>query len=249
MADFPDWDSYFWPGTQVLRNLYGEHDQAALTDLELMATTSRSFELAAEPIPGEFGLAHLQAIHHHLFQDVYEWAGELRTAPAFPVAMVKGGPSPESIAAGDYDADDHYPYRYFPAGDGMVAHLRAWFARLNEPTNYEAMRPAEFAAAIAEPWGEINSAHPFREGNTRAQVIFFTQFAAAHGHFLDFERFARDDWFRAKFSAARFVIQYNTDATLLGDALNQLIDRRMSGRPRSRTGILPAYEPHYIDSP
>jgi len=249
VADFPDWDSYFWPGTKVLRNLFGEHDQTLLNDLELMATTSRSFELAAVPVQGAFDLSHLQAIHRHLFRDTYEWAGELRTAPAFPVSMVKGGPSPESIAAGDYDSDDHYPYHYFPAGDGMMAHLQMWFARLNEPTGYQTMRPSEFAAAIAEPWGEINSAHPFREGNTRAQVIFFAQFAAANGHFLDFERFAKDEWFRAKFNAARFLVQHNTDTSLLVDALAQVIDRRMTGRPRSQGRMLPAYEPHYIDVP
>ena len=247
MADFLDWDSYFWPGTTVLRNLFDEHDQTVLNDLELMAFRSRATELAAAPVQGSFDLTHLLAIHRHLFQDVYEWAGELRTAPAFPVSMVKGGPSPDSIAAGDYDADDQYPYRYFPAGEGMVAHLEMWFSRLNEPIAYQAMRPAEFAAAIAEPWGEINSAHSFREGNTRAQVIFFTQFAAAHGHFLDFERFAKDEWFRAKFNAARYLVQHNTDTRLLADALSQVIDRRMTGRPRSRVGILPAYEPHYID--
>ena len=249
MADFPDWDSYFWPGTQVLRNLFGEHDQAVLNDLELMAFRARATELAANPVDGNFDLKHMLAIHSHLFSDVYKWAGKLRTAPVFPVSMVKGGPSPESIAAGEYDADDKFPYRYFPAGDGMVAHLTMWFARLNEPAGYEAMRPAEFAAAIAEPWGEINSAHPFREGNTRTQVIFFTQFAAVRGHFLDFERFAKDDWFRAKFNAARFLVQHNTDTTLLADALTQVIDRRMTGRPRSRSGVLPAYEPHYIDTP
>jgi len=78
-------------------------------------------------------------------------------------------------------------------------------------------------------------------------VILFTQFAAAHGHFLDFERFAKDEWFRAKFNAARFLVQHTTDTTLLADTLSLVIDRRMTGRPRSRTGVLPAYEPHYGD--
>lgn len=33
-----------------------------------------------EPIPGgDFDMIHLHAIHHYLFQDVYDWAGELRT--------------------------------------------------------------------------------------------------------------------------------------------------------------------------
>ena len=101
-----------------------------------------------------------------------------------------------------------------------MAHLEMWFARLNDLTSYQTMRPVEFAAVISESWGEINSAHPFREGNTRTQVIFFTQFAAAHGHFLDFERFAKDDWFQAKFNVARFLGQHNTDTMLLTDALS-----------------------------
>jgi len=35
---------------------------------------------------GTFDLAHLRAIHRHLFQDIYDWAGELRT-----VEIYKGG--------------------------------------------------------------------------------------------------------------------------------------------------------------
>ena len=40
-------------------------------------------ELVESPVAGDFDLPHLQAIHHHLFRDVYEWAGELY-AP-FPI--------------------------------------------------------------------------------------------------------------------------------------------------------------------
>jgi cell filamentation protein len=35
---------------------------------------------------GDFDLRHLRAIHRHLFQDVYDWAGEIRT-----VEIAKGG--------------------------------------------------------------------------------------------------------------------------------------------------------------
>ncbi|MDR2564547.1 MAG: Fic family protein [Bifidobacteriaceae bacterium] len=246
MADKGDWDSYFWPGTQVLLNIPGARGQETLNALEMMAAKSRTFELARQPVDGCFGLEHLRRIHQHLFQDIYEWAGELRTSPPFPMAMFKGGPSPQSIATGKYTADDRYPYRYFPAGEGMVAHLRTWFARLVEPADYAAMSPAVFAGAIAEPWGEINAAHPFREGNTRAQVAFFTQFAAARGHFLDYERFGKDEWFRAKFNAGRFLVQHNTDTSLLAEALAQVIDRRMTGQALGAAGALPEYEPHYV---
>ena len=81
------------------------------------------------------------------------------------------------------------------------------------------------------------------------QLLLAEHHGAAHGHFLDFERFAKDEWFRAKFNAARFLVQHNTDTTLMVDALSQVIDRRMTGRPRSQNGILPAYEPHYIGVP
>ncbi|MDR1078072.1 MAG: Fic family protein [Propionibacteriaceae bacterium] len=248
-SEFPDWESYFWPGTKVLRNRFAEHEQDRLNELELMAVRVRSSALAADPIKGGFDLDHLRAIHRHLFQDVYDWAGDLRTSPLFPTVMVKGGPSPASIAAGEYDANDQYPYRYFPAGDSMVEHLTTWFARLNEPTDYVGMGPDEFAAVIAEPWGEINAAHPFREGNTRAQIMFFTQFTAEHGHFFDYERFAKDNWFRVKFNSSRFLVQHSADTTLLTDTLSQVIDRRMTGKPRAAQGVLPAYQPHYIFEP
>jgi hypothetical protein len=61
----------------------------------------------------------------------------------------------------------------------MVSHLRTWFSRLSEPANYAARAPATFAAAIAEPWGEINAAHPFREGNTIEAYMVWTQLEAA----------------------------------------------------------------------
>ena len=33
-----------------------------------------------EPVPtGNFDIAHLTAIHHHSFENVYAWAGEVRT--------------------------------------------------------------------------------------------------------------------------------------------------------------------------
>jgi cell filamentation protein len=32
-----------------------------------------------KPIDGRFDARHLLAIHHHIFQDVYEWVGDFRT--------------------------------------------------------------------------------------------------------------------------------------------------------------------------
>jgi cell filamentation protein len=76
-------DPYAYEGTTVLKNLLGTRDLAVLESFELEMTTLR----AAEPLPsGRFGPAHYRAIHHHLFQDVYSWAGRYRI-----VRTAKGG--------------------------------------------------------------------------------------------------------------------------------------------------------------
>ena len=73
------------PGTGVLRNKLGITDSAALLKATTDSTVLRLAELRASPIRGGFDSAHLQAIHHHLYQDLYDWAGELRSIDAHNV--------------------------------------------------------------------------------------------------------------------------------------------------------------------
>ncbi|WP_374942013.1 hypothetical protein [Sphingomonas sp.] len=70
------WSGYFWPGCETLRNKLGINDAERLDYHEREIVAQR----ARQGCPtGDFDLNHLQAIHHHLFQDIYEWAGQLRT--------------------------------------------------------------------------------------------------------------------------------------------------------------------------
>ena len=69
-------DSYCYPGTTVLKNRANLRTQADLDFFEEEATAQRF----TEPLPaGKFDVSHLRAIHRHLFQDVYTWAGAPRT--------------------------------------------------------------------------------------------------------------------------------------------------------------------------
>src|SRR3990167_2314572 len=69
-------DPYCYPGTTVLKNRLGLRMQAKLHAFEAEITAQR----AAEPLPaGRLSYAHYKAIHRHLFQDVYSWAGRIRT--------------------------------------------------------------------------------------------------------------------------------------------------------------------------
>ena len=76
---------YTDPETGILRNLGGITDPDALNFVETAATTKRTNELKSL----QFHIADsnaLFAIHCHLFQDVYNWAGKQRT-----VEISKGG--------------------------------------------------------------------------------------------------------------------------------------------------------------
>ena len=76
---------YTDPQTGVLRNIGNITDNEALQFAEAGATARRSQELWMNPIQVT-GSETLFSIHHYLFQDIYEWAGQKRT-----VEISKGG--------------------------------------------------------------------------------------------------------------------------------------------------------------
>ncbi|MEP0392648.1 MAG: hypothetical protein ABJ205_00845 [Erythrobacter sp.] len=66
---------YRYPDSSVLRNKLDIRDKAELNRAERLLVTQRQ----RGDIPkGKFDLDHICAIHNHLFQDVYNWAGEPR---------------------------------------------------------------------------------------------------------------------------------------------------------------------------
>lgn len=76
-------DPYAYPGTAVLKNRLNIRKEAELEAFGVEISTLRS----EEPLPdGDFDSLHYCSVHRHLFQDVFEWAGEYRT-----VRTSKGG--------------------------------------------------------------------------------------------------------------------------------------------------------------
>ncbi len=94
MYDAAD-DPYTYENSTVLINILGLRKQTELDAFEAEISSAR----AEEPLPdGSLDFTHFKAIHHHLFQDVYKWAGQVRT-----VRMSKGGNPfcfPENMLAG-----------------------------------------------------------------------------------------------------------------------------------------------------
>lgn len=163
MSRYDGSDTYVYPGTEILRNKADIHDQLALDAFEADASAVRMLELIANPIPGRFDLKHLCAVHQYLFQDVYEWAGELRT-----VDINRG-----ASRFGNFGLIERY--------------LNAELGILAAENFLRDLAPEKFAARLAHCMGEINAAHPFRDGNGRVQRQFCVQLADQAGYFIDFE--------------------------------------------------------------
>ena len=201
------WENYFIPGTKVLKNCLGLDDAEELRIVEEKLVFLRIAELEAAPLKGAFDYAHFKAIHRHLFQDVYEWAGEERTAPVGQF-MIKAG------------------HAYYPAGPEMTKAAEKLFAGLAQDSFLRGLGFDGFVAKLAELWGELNVVHSFREGNTRTQTVFFDALVRAAGYRLDVERLANDEDVRAEFIAARFHSQDTGDNAQLEEVLRGLVGKR-----------------------
>lgn len=151
------WDPYLDLEHGVLRNRLALTDRAELARAEADHSALRLSQLYRRDLPGHYDLPHLQAFHRHLFGDVYDWAGELRT-----VAIGKGVAfcAPADLAA---------------AGERL-------FVQLARHRCLHGLDRDTFVDALAWLLGEINGLHPFREGNGRTQRAFLGQLARTAGH-------------------------------------------------------------------
>jgi cell filamentation protein len=65
-------------GAVAFPNMLGITESVGLSSALANFAAFRLVELQTSPICGGFDSAHLQGIHRHLFQDIFDWAGELR---------------------------------------------------------------------------------------------------------------------------------------------------------------------------
>jgi len=142
---------------------------------------------AAEIIEGEgpagtFDADHLKAIHRHLFQDVFEWAGRTRNEP---VRLSDGTVATEPVLR-------KIDGRPFMPGKLIAPALRRVAATLRKSNCLRGLSRAAFATGAADIMVEINGIHPFREGNGRTQRAFIRELAKQAGHELDFSVVARE---------------------------------------------------------
>lgn len=186
-------DPYLYPGTTILRNKEELQTREQLERAERILVTQR----IREGVPtGDFDLKHLQAIHRHLFQDVFTWAGEVRT-----VEIEKGG----------------HPFIFCQFIESGIADVH----RQIRDQNYLAgLKPDQFADAAARIIGDVNYVHPFREGNGRTQLFYLKQLTERAGHAIELDRLHSREWIEASIRA------HKSEYVSMAHAIRQaLVDR------------------------
>lgn len=68
-----------YPDTTILVNKFNIRDEVKLNELESVLASARFAEWLNAPKADRFDFEHYKAIHHFLFSDLYDWAGQIRT--------------------------------------------------------------------------------------------------------------------------------------------------------------------------
>jgi cell filamentation protein len=160
-------DPYTYENSTVLVNKLDLRSQAELDAFEAEISSAR----AEDPLPeGALDFNHYKAIHHHLFQDVYDWAGHRRS-----VRISKGG----------------NPFCFPENNEDQATRLFNDLGAANYLRNLDAQA---FAAKAAHFLAELNAIHAFREGNGRSQLTFFALMTDHAGRSVDFDKLEPECW-------------------------------------------------------
>jgi fido (protein-threonine AMPylation protein) len=171
-AERGEYEKVVYPGTQVLVNELNLRDAAALDAAERLFTDMRIAE-GLPPACEEPTYAAFKATHHHLFQDLYSWAGTERRY------TTGRGATPFAVP-------------------GMIAPwMEQQFTAFRKADELRGLSPEVFARRAAELINEINAGHPFVEGNGRVQRIWLAGVAERAGFEFSIRPEDREPWYAA----------------------------------------------------
>ncbi|MGR5347288.1 putative adenosine monophosphate-protein transferase Fic [Vibrio mediterranei] len=165
-------DHYCYPHSNTLINLLDIRDSEKLDEAEVAFSEQRYIEYSSL-VSGleDFDMKHFLHLHWVLFQDVYQWAGEVR------------------------DVDISKGNTRFCHCSFIERELIRQLERI--PQLLECLNRNEFVRLVADIFCEINIIHPFREGNGRATRFFFEEMVFVAGYELDWPDISKEQWINA----------------------------------------------------
>ena len=182
-----------YPGTSVLINKLDIRDEQILAQVEADFTRLRISQWELNPLTDTFDFNHYKAIHAHLFSDLYDWAGQIRT-----IDLSKKGT------------------RFCPTAE-IENRADLIFTRLRQLNFLKDMKHSDFVEELTDFYCSTNELHPFREGNGRTQRLFLSQLVQNAGYTLNFSDMDGDLLMIATIQAAQGVTDLLKQ--LLGEAV------------------------------
>lgn len=113
----------------------------------------------------------LRRIHFHIFNNIFDWAGEYRNVPLVKEEFLFPG---YSIPYTDY--------KEIP----MELNRQMWDL---ERTKWDSKTYEEIASVLARKIALLWKVHPFRDGNTRTMLCYAYLFGKKHGFPMDMQTF------------------------------------------------------------
>lgn len=161
-------DPYIDPSTGMLRNLVQAATYDELRNAEGEFVALRMSELLSHEPPRFTGsLEDFCYLHKVLFQDIYDWAGTIRTV---------------EIRKNVEGSEFFLPSPNIPMG---IAWARE---ELRKDQFLKDLDADKFASRLAYHYDNYNFVHPFREGNGRVQRLFWTIACHKAGFDLDWRK-------------------------------------------------------------
>ncbi len=165
-------DKYCYPGSDVLKNLLNIRNAELLSEAETELTAER-YRTYHSPVEGltDFSLNHLSYLHRYLFQDIYDWAGNLR------------------------DVDISKGNTRFCTWTRIKPEANKLLKGISQLEGLATKQ--ELVKEIANLFCELNIIHPFREGNGRVQRFFFEELLFVLGYDINWPKISQNAWIEA----------------------------------------------------
>lgn len=161
---------YFVDGDAVLENKLGISDPNDLLFAEQEKVTNRTADILGEA-PQTLDLDYLLHIHRVLFEDIYDFAGKVRTV---------------DIAKPDASAP-------FAHAQFIELEAKRIFNDLASKNYLSNLGHENFVKEIAGLAADLNALHPFREGNGRTIRLYLIMLADHAGYLLDYSQVSADE--------------------------------------------------------